>query len=75
MRQPRPSLRLVHADPLEPRVHRSGELARRIVHVVEDEHPDARGLAVPALVEHDRSRRGSGGFELGPDRLDVVRRP
>jgi hypothetical protein len=71
VRPPRSPLGLVHADPVQPRMQRSGELARRVVHVVEDEHPDARGLAVVSFVELDRPRFVSRGFELGPDRLDI----
>src|SRR5439155_3687516 len=53
VREPRPPLRLVHAEPLEAGVQASGETPRRAALVVEDEHPDAPCLAVAARTEDD----------------------
>src|SRR5213592_434818 len=75
MRQPRTTLRLVDPEPAEALVEVTCQLPGGAVLVVEDDHPDAARLAIAALAEHDRPRSGCGCFELGPDRLDLARRP
>jgi hypothetical protein len=75
VRQPRPPLRLVHAEPVEPVVEITRQLSSGTVLVVEHEHPDAARLPVAAFAKDDRPRPGCGRFELGPNRLDLVERP
>jgi hypothetical protein len=71
MRKPRPLLSLVQAEPFEPRVEILRQRSRRTVLVVEDEHPDAPGLAVPGDGEASLSR-GPGRLPEGArDRRDI----
>ncbi len=67
MRQPAPSLRLVHAEPLEAAVEVGGQASGRAAAVVEHEHADAPRLAVAAHPELDRLRRPRSVIELGRD--------
>ncbi len=51
-----------------------GELPGGTAVVVEDEHPDASRLAVPASTKDDRPSGFGRLLELGADRLDLGRR-
>ena len=75
VRQPRPLLGLVHAEPVQTLVKPAGQLTRRTTVVVEDEHSDAARLTVTPLAEVVRRRPGRGRLQLRPDRLDVACRP
>src|SRR5207248_8882101 len=74
VREPATLLRLVHAEQPEPLMQVAREVAGRIALVVEDEHPDASGLAVAHRLEADRSGGRGGGSQLPGDRFDLLAR-
>src|SRR5439155_3144271 len=74
VREPATLLGLVHAEPPEALVQVAREVAGRVALVVEDEHPDASGLAVADRLEADGSGGRGGGSQLCGDRLDLLAR-
>src|SRR5438105_2693968 len=75
VREPRPPVALVHAQPLEPLVEVARERGGAAVLVVEHEHADAPRLAVP----HDGEASGLGGrggfAQRTRDRRSLLARP
>src|SRR5436190_2513863 len=67
MRQPPPPLRLVHVKRLQAAVEVARNARGAAVLVVEDEHPDAPRLAVPANVEHGPRGADSRAAQTGCD--------
>src|SRR6266536_3251600 len=74
VREPRPLLRLVHAEPLQPSMQVSREGGAGAALVVEDDHADAVRLTVAAGSERDRTGSASCLFQLTTDRLDFTPR-
>src|SRR5690242_17479982 len=72
MRQPRPALDLVDAEPFEPRADVGRQRGRRAALVVEDEHADAARLAVAARREPDRSGLASSVLEPDADLVELA---
>ena len=54
MRQPRTTLPLVHAEPLEPTLHTVCERSGPSGRIREDEHPDRARLPIASRLENER---------------------
>src|SRR5436309_3829 len=74
VREPRPALALVQAEPLKPSVEILGKSRRAAVLVGEDEHPHAARLAVAGGREDGRLDCGGGVAKGSGDRRHVARR-
>src|SRR5437764_233173 len=75
VREPRTALALVHAQPLEPPMEVVRERAGAASLVLEDEHADAPGLAVPRDGEAS-GLGGRGGFlKCAGDRRNLLSAP
>jgi len=64
-------LPLVHAERLQPLVEIGSQRGRAPVLVVEDEHPNASGLAIHADGETRRNRARARVPQAAPDRVDL----
>src|SRR5581483_10335372 len=69
----RSPLRLVDAEPVEAAREIVCQRGGSAVLVVEDEHPDAAGLAIAASGERDRTGRSSRRLQLASDRVELER--
>src|SRR3989442_11996177 len=75
VREPRPPLALVDAEPFQALLEIIGEALGPTPGIAQEEHPDAPGLAVALRHEPDRAGGRGGLAQRGEDRLELRHRP